>query len=504
LGTIETSATSDSPPASRAVAWSRLDTAALAIITLGAAVIRFAGLARPIGHVFDEIFYAVDACWYVVASPEVCEVAELASRAHPPLGKWLIGSGILLFGYDEFGWRVAAAVAGTLTVALTYLLAWRLLRHHARGRQATIGAVAASGLMATDLLHLVQSRVGMLDVFIVLFVVGAMLAIVLDRDRDRGAGPGGWPARLVLGRPWRLVAGLCLGAATATKWSGGYVALAVIGLTIAWEIADERRRGANAGWGAAVIGAVRREALPTLILLGLVPVAVYVLAYTGRMPGEVFALPWQVGSVWRGIWDHQHAMLDFHTNLSGHHPYESPPWSWPLLRRPVAYFFLDEAGSYRHILAGGNPAVWWPGILAVIGLAVAWLRRGASPWAPEAVVVAGAVATYGPWLILSGGRSQTFLWYMLPTIPFLCLALGVVAARLWDRLAGRVVTIAYGVLVAASFLFFFPVATALPLEPDGWWQRIPFRDCGREGAPTLELPDDTISSGPAPEGWCWI
>jgi hypothetical protein len=32
-----------------------------------------------------------------------------------------------------------------------------------------------------------------------------------------------------------------------------------------------------------------------------------------------------------------------------------------------------------------------------------------------------------------------------------------------------------------------------------------FTDCERPGgAPTLELPDDTINTGPPPDGWCWI
>ena len=123
-----------------------------------------------------------------------------------------------------------------------------------------------------------------------------------------------------LGRPWRLVAGVCLGAAAAVKWSGAYVAPAVIGLVVAWEIAERRRAEPEAGWGAWVGGAVRREALPTLVLLGLVPLLVYVASYTGRMPGELVALPWVEASVWRGIWEHQRAMLDFHTALAGDHP----------------------------------------------------------------------------------------------------------------------------------------------------------------------------------------
>src|SRR6188508_2030534 len=324
-------------------AWSRLDTVLLAVITLGAAALRFASLGRPIELVFDEIFYARDACWYVYGSESVCDIAGPASRAHPPLGKWLIGSGIALFGYDPFGWRVAAALDGTLTVVLVYLLGRRLFAGSVSATAASVGAAAAAALLAIDFLHLVQSRVGMLDAFIVLFVVAALLAVVLDRDRDRDRDrESRWWRRITLGRPWRLAAGVFLGAAAATKWSGAYVAPAVIGLVVAWEIAERRRRDPDAGWAAWVGGAFRREALPTFVVLGIVPLLVYVASYTGRMPGELIALPWVEGSVWRGIWEHQRAMLDFHTALSGDHPYQSPPWSWPLIKRPVAYWFSDE------------------------------------------------------------------------------------------------------------------------------------------------------------------
>ncbi|MGH2603238.1 MAG: phospholipid carrier-dependent glycosyltransferase, partial [Dehalococcoidia bacterium] len=327
----------------RSSPWSRLEWGALGLVTLAAGIIRLAGLNRPTSLVFDEIFYARDACWYVVGTEAVCNITDVTSRAHPPLGKWLVGSGIAVFGYDPFGWRVAAALAGTLTVALVFVLAWRLIRPVTARRATTVGALMAAGLLATDFLHVVHSRVAMLDIFITLFVVTAVLAIVLDRDRPREAAESAW-SRLALGRPWRLAAGLALGAAAATKWSGAYVALAVIGLTIAWVIAAERRRR-DSDWRGALLPAVRREALPTAILLGLVPLAVYFASYIGRMPGELLAAPWAAGSVWRNLYAHQQAMLEFHTTLGGHHPYESPPWSWVLLKRPVAYWFSDEGGA---------------------------------------------------------------------------------------------------------------------------------------------------------------
>ena len=339
----------------------------------------------------------------------------------------------------------------------------------------------------------------MLDAFITLFVIGTVLAIVLDRDRDRTPTVTPWWWRLTLGRPWRLLAGGCLGAAAATKWSGAYVAPAVIGLVIAWEIAERRRAEPGAGWREWIVGALRREALPTLVLLGIVPLLVYAASYTGRMPGELIALPWESGSVWRGIWEHQRAMLDFHTALSGDHPYQSPPWSWPLIKRPVAYWFSDEGGAYREILALGNPVAWWPGVVALFGLAFTWWRSGWRTQRPEPVILAAALSTYLPWLVLSGDRSQTFIWYLLPTIPFLCLALGFFAALAWDRMRWRVAAGAYALVLVASFGFWLPILVALPLTPGNWRIHVPFRDCGAQ-----TLPDDTTSQGSPPPGWCWI
>ena len=106
--------------------------------------------------------------------------------------------------------------------------------------------------------------------------------------------------------------------------------------------------------------------------------------------------------------------------------------------------------------------------------------------------------------MLSGGRSQTFLWYFLPTVPFLALALGCFAAWAWSRTSGRIAAGVVGVLVLAGFIFWLPLATALPLDPDGWRMRVPFRDCDRPDGPALTLPDDSTSSGQPPTGWCWI
>jgi dolichyl-phosphate-mannose--protein O-mannosyl transferase len=334
-----------------------------------------------------------------------------------------------------------------------------------------------------------------------LFVLAAFAAVAIDLQR--GPRPaGGRIGRLFLGRPWRLVAGVLVGAAVAVKWSGVYSALGVVLLVVAWEVAARRRdeAGGERSWGAAFGAAFRGEWLRTAVLLGVVPVLVYLATYIGVAEGAFIAAPWREGSWFYDVAQHQLAMARFHIGLEGQHPYESASWSWFLVKRPVAFWF-EGAETYEHILAMGSPLAWWP-TLAVFGwLGVRWLRGvrdlGAS------VVLVGALSAYLPWLILGFARSQIFIWYVLPALPFLYAAVGIAAAQ-WKGWA-RAIVVLIVVAAIAGFVFFLPIATAQPLEPDDWRLRMWFTDCERPGgAPTLELPDDTINTGPPPDGWCWI
>jgi dolichyl-phosphate-mannose--protein O-mannosyl transferase len=189
--------------------WSVLDTVLVAGITALASVLRLAHITRPSGFVFDE-FYASDACLYLRGPSGGCMTATEISVAHPPLAKWLIAVGIRLFGFNPAGWRFAPFVAGTLSVAVLYLLARRLLG-------STPGAALAAVLLTFDFLHFVMSRTAMLDVFVVLFGLTAFVCLLYDRDRT-AVPRTGFPAQ-VWARPWLLGAGLAAGAAVACKWS---------------------------------------------------------------------------------------------------------------------------------------------------------------------------------------------------------------------------------------------------------------------------------------------
>ena len=299
----------------------------LAAVLLLAAFVRLDGLGSPHTYVADEGFYARDGCSYVLHSERTCGVSGDTTPEHPPLGKWLIGLGIKLDGFDPSGWRIASAVAGILTVGLLFALALRLFA-------STAAATLAAGLLAVEPLHVVQSRVATLDVFVTLFGVAAVLCWLMDSDSGS--------ARLL--PPWRLATGIACGAAVASKWSGVLALLAVLVL-----FAIEQR------------GRLSQVLPSAAVCFGAVPLAVYCLTFTGRLHGRLLALPWSHGSVVRALIHRTHVMWHDQTGHFATSAYQSRPWTWPLLQRPTVHYASVRDGSFHEILAVGSPLIWWPG-----------------------------------------------------------------------------------------------------------------------------------------------
>jgi dolichyl-phosphate-mannose--protein O-mannosyl transferase len=368
-------------------------------------------------------------------------------------------------------------IAGAVGIALTFVLARRLLA-------STVAATLAAGLLAADGLHFMQSRVAMLDVFVGTFALATILFVVIDRDRPRSR-------TRIRDRPWLLAAGVAGGAAAATKWSGlPFLATAIL-LVLVWD----RRRAAETERPA------RRDLVPVAVALIVVPLTVYVVSFAGRLDGAVLAVPWDRTSWAWAFARRQVHILTFHADLTGVYPYESPAWSWPLLKRPVVFAFEAGGGRFREILALGNPVVWWGGTVAVVVVAARWLRRRGGP---EGVILAGVAAGYLWWLPVTSQRSFSFSFYLLPALPFLCLAIAAVARRTWARVSGRAATAGVAVAALAAFVFFLPVWSFRPLGPDAWQARLWFTDCRPEslvGDPPRPQ-SETVTAPPV--GWCWI
>src|SRR4051812_35789543 len=123
------------PRLSRRWAW-----LAPTLVTLLAGILRVWNLGHPHAFVFDETYYVKDAWtqWllgYAAKWGDRANELFLAGNTdtftasgsfvvHPPLGKFLIGAGMAMFGADSsFGWRIATALIGTATVLVLYFVA---------------------------------------------------------------------------------------------------------------------------------------------------------------------------------------------------------------------------------------------------------------------------------------------------------------------------------------------------------------------------------------------
>lgn len=421
------------PRMRRAPTWARV--AVPLLVVLVAAAVRLTSLASPQELIWDEHYYVFDAEVYLgggigqpVGTPPAVKIADEGTWVHPPMGKWMIALlGVGPLGMRSFGWRLPSALFGIAGVLLLYLLALQLWG-------SVWWAALAALMLALDGLHIVQSRVATLDIFLTTFITAGMLLLVLDRrrmddGRDRPPHPR-WER--VFGSRYRLGAGAAFGAAAATKWSGMFALGFAIVLTTVWAFQRGRR---TPGSGFATLGSI-------LAALVAVPLAVYLISY-----GAFF---YQHGFAIRDFLTLQLRMLQYQAHHTRIQPENSSPWTWPLLLHPIRYYGVSTRDTATRIVALGNPAVWWAFLLL---LPVAFVTVIRAPRWQDAVVFGGYAAMFAPWLFV--GRSQ-FIYYMLPAVPFMCLAIPSTLRRLPHRLA-RALGVAMATVTVAVASAFLPV-----------------------------------------------
>lgn len=432
------------------------------VIVLGLLVLsgalRLVRLSEPHAIVFDETYYAKDACLYLGHEQGFCKAKQATEQSwvHPPLGKWLIATGIGALGYREVGWRAAAALAGTALTLAVFLFARKLF-------QDRWVATVAGLLVATDFLLIVQSRVAMLDIFLAFFVVMGFMFLAIDRERMLAVRDepmlSGEPAR---SRGWRLASGVAFGLAVSVKWSAVWALAGASLLSIIWSIwlVVSRRRQARDAPGRRALSELGSELATSAIAFGLVPLAVYLLSYSMWFAQHHYDL--------RAFADLQSRMLDYHLTLKSPHSYQSKAWTWPLLLRPVAYYWNGKPQA-THILAVGNPATWYASLVAGVWLLVRSARRRS----PERTVAVAWGSQYLPWIFVA---RPLFLFYMTPVVPFMMVGLAAALGALRRRgPVARWLVRAY-LLVAVGVLtyYFYPVIAAVGLPHDWWLSRMWF------------------------------
>ena len=490
------------------------------LVTAFGTFLRFNRLRVPKALIFDETYYPKDA-WSIlkhgvelklidakIANPMIvaghtnffvpCDHTSKCGEyvVQPEIGKLLIAAGEWLFGLNPFGWRFASAVFGSLAILLICRIARRMTR-------STLLGCIAGLLMSLDGLEFVLSRTGILDIFLMFFVLAAFGCILIDRDVSRArlaelaarhpGRPGG--PRLGL-RKWQLAAGVFLGLAVGTKWNAAWYILGFAALITAWDIGARRA----AGLTSFVRGGLREARwLPVTFIA--IPLGVYIASWSGwfatstgyyRDYAQTHGVHTPVISALYSLYEYHKEALTFGVGLRTPHPYQSQPWDWLLVTRPVAFYAQCYTGPATYqacpkgqvaweqeVLALGTPAIWWGSMLALLFCLGWWLLH--RDWRAGAVLL-GVLAGWGPWFPLV--TRTKFYYYALEFEPFLILSivlclgliLGPATASALRRATGALIVGAYVLCVLLMFWYFYSILAGQVIPYQDWlhhmWYRI--------------------------------
>lgn len=401
----------------------------------------------PNSAVFDEVHFGKFLSAYFTH--------QYYFDIHPPLGKLLLAGWGKLWGYQpgfsfaEIGevypdklymaLRFLPSLAGALLPLVIYGVARRLkIRRPA--------AAFAGLLVALDNAMLVQSRLILLDPFLLLFGFGGFYCYLRWRDDNR---------------PWLLAAaGGLAGAAASIKWTG----LTFLGLIVVLELF--RLWQVHASHRARAIAA-------SAVAFGILPLVVYVAVFSTHFsllrlpgPGDAFMTPnFQSLSIADRIVQLNAEMYRANATLTATHPYSSLWYTWPLMARPIFYWVSGNARIYLL----GNPAIWWGSTIAIITALVTVLAAGVIRAPRTLLIITGA------WLMnllpFVGITRVMFLYHYLTALIWAILAVAYFADQL-ERPAKPLLAAAG--LVLALFIFFAPLSYGLPLTDSSYNARVWF------------------------------
>jgi dolichyl-phosphate-mannose-protein mannosyltransferase len=405
----------------------------LVLVSLG---LKFYRLGDPDSYMFDEVYYAFTSQEMAKGNSDSWEMGAKAPKgfafewSHPPLGKELSTLGILIFGDRTFGWRFFQALFGGLGTIVIYIVGKELFESKRVG-------VFAAFLYTFDSFIFVLSRITMVDIFLMNFILLASLFVIKYAKTQS--------------HKFIYVSGLFCGLCVSVKWSGVYVIefLAAVVLVLMYYTEIHSSQRSDGSYIVTTLKIIKRLLLAFLV----VPLVVYVATY---LPYFLYG---------HGLSDFiamQEGMFWYHKSITQSHPYQSQWWEWPLILRTV-FLYLGESGAeHRYIYAIGNPFIWWTGCLfLVIGIFQVIRRELPS----LAFAVLSIFAYWLPWVL--SPRKVTFLYHFLPSFVFVVLIIAYFLDLIWERFRrGKYVVLLYLLIAAGTFVYFYPILAAVPIPDD--------------------------------------
>jgi dolichyl-phosphate-mannose--protein O-mannosyl transferase len=504
--------------------WFKVGMIAVFVLSLA---LRFWGLGRFNTLVFDEVYYAKFAQNYL------SQISFF--DGHPPLGKYIIAIGMWLSSYFPFWQDSVNTLTGVARTSWSYRWINALFGAFIPLIVAGIAyqlsyrrsfAFLAGLFTACDGIFLVESRYALINQYIVIFgLLGQWLLLIALANTKKQR------------KFYLILSGISFGAAIATKWNGLFF---LIGVYLNWMLAwlkqhftakekeinqksiletdqyyvstEELRQSTT------TLAAPQQTTNKTLLLplqkLGQLKIFTAAF-YLGIIPLITYSLLWiphlLQNPKFNFIEVHTQ-ILSFHGRLGGNtddiHPYCAAWYKWPLLTRPIAYFYQTASNASESVSiigpplpsntgkviydvhAMGNPLLWWFGFAALIVLTLAVLFRKIiipsiqqkrlsvnSSFSIDTGIALYLVLNYAanllPWVKVN---RCVFIYHYMTAVIFAFMAL----AWLLDKclrnyhveLRAFALTITFLIIIA--FAFWMPIYLGLPLSAEAYKLRMLF------------------------------
>lgn len=435
----------------------------IGFLLLIGSILRFYNLGQIPWPVFDEVFYPVFAFNYL-------EDKNFFS-VHPPLGSYLLSLGIYLyhllpwteaisFGITDIedinplAFRWVSALSGVMLIYVGYKLALEIFNQ--RGF-----ALLVALFLTLDGSLLVDSRFGFINIFFSLFGLMAMLFFIKGIKGNSLS--------------YFALAGFLLGAAVSVKWNGLGFWLSGLLLTLQFFILHKyitHHRDMK-----EVITIFHLKALGLVFLF---PFAVYL----------AFWLPDLLHNN-SNLIDQHSQMISYHFENTDQksHPYSSPWYTWPMMIRPIAYFFESGAQSesiiidvevFKAIHLFPNPALNFFSLIAVVILSLKWIgylseslgnRKIRDELYLSSFILFGFYANFLPWALAS---RSTFIYHYQPAAIFSFFALAYFIYRLMQRntFETRLLYSFALVLILLSSIYWLPIQLGLEISDESFYSKM--------------------------------
>lgn len=393
-------------------------------------VLRALWLDKPNGSlIFDEWYY-VNVARVILRLPQSLggngqppyvnvPTGLDPNHEHPPLAKLLIALSMQLLGDNGYGWRVPSVIFGSIAVLVFYLL----MKKTANYKWVPL---IATFLFSFDTLIFVQSRIAILDIFSMTFMLIGFY----------------W---YFSGRTYLSALGMAL--ATLAKMTGA----AGFGIIIVVHIFRMVKKSPKDGIWDAFFSWFERYFIvfAASFLIILTVLDEFWTSFPRTYPTTF-------------VFEHLKFIFEYSTGLVSPCPNGiiSCPWQWLVNDIRIPYLLVNVQVTAGNVITKYDSVAFW-GVMnpTILYLTIPALLYSSYNYFKKQddfslFMLVWFAATYLPYLpgaII--GHRVTYLFYMMPAIPAIC---GAVAHMIADQKPPRLVVIFYLAVVLFWFYQMFP------------------------------------------------